>query len=209
MLQPSTATASYATNMSQKVMKFGGSGENGRQEQAIRVNVKRQVLQETQLNGDGYMTAIYNMLYLLQTRISKVMRGEPMDDEIFRTYFIRLFRGIAQMEKKFKSYLDEEEADAFVRFSKALPDLASLFKVQKQETSTRQDTDALIKNKKAFKRSQHEISKMIFGVGSTPAETKKKTVAFKIMPTKLLGFSRVQQIMINDRNLTGVATHDN
>ena len=57
---------------------------------------------ESQLNGDGYMTAIYNMIFLLQTRISKTIRGEIMDEELFRTYFIRLFKGIRQMENKFK-----------------------------------------------------------------------------------------------------------
>ena len=36
------------------------------------------------LNGDGYMTAVYNMLFLLQTRIVKMMRGEIMDEELFR-----------------------------------------------------------------------------------------------------------------------------
>ena len=36
------------------------------------------------MNGDGYMTAIYNMMFLLQTRITKMLKGELMDDEIFR-----------------------------------------------------------------------------------------------------------------------------
>ena len=49
---------------------------------------------EQQLNGDGYMTAIFNMIFLLQKRVAKFMRGEAMDEELFRTYFIRLFRGI-------------------------------------------------------------------------------------------------------------------
>ena len=40
------------------------------------------------------MTALYNMMFLLQTRVSKMLKGELMDDEIFRTYFIKLFRGI-------------------------------------------------------------------------------------------------------------------
>ena len=79
-------------------MKFGGQGENLPREWSRKQQIKEQINSETQLNGDGYMTAIYNMIFLLQTRIAKQMKGETMDEEIFRTYFIRLFKGIRQME---------------------------------------------------------------------------------------------------------------
>jgi len=79
-------------------MKFGGQGENHPREWSRKQQIKEQINSETQLNGDGYMTAIYNMIFLLQTRIAKQMKGETMDEEIFRTYFIRLFKGIRQME---------------------------------------------------------------------------------------------------------------
>ena len=46
------------------------------------------------MNADGYMTAVYNMIFLLQMRITKQIRGEAMDEEIFRAYFKKLFRGI-------------------------------------------------------------------------------------------------------------------
>jgi len=77
------------------------------------------------------MTAVYNMMFLLQARVSRVMRGDVMDEELFRTYFIRLFRGIRQMEKKFRVYMDPEEDASFVSFSKAMGDLAEIFKVKK------------------------------------------------------------------------------
>ena len=80
------------------------------------------------MNGDGYMTAIYNMIFLLQTRVTKLIRGEAMDEELFRAYFIRLFGGIRRMEKKFKELFDPEENESFVRFSNAMHDLASIFK---------------------------------------------------------------------------------
>ena len=119
-----------------------------------------------------------------------------MDDELFRTYFVRLFRGIRQMEKRFNELSDPEESDTFVNFSKALKDLASLFKLNKRETSLSKDERATLlkKNlkKKTFKRNQHELCKMIFGVGQTPAEVRNKTLTFRILPTKLLGFSKVQ-----------------
>ena len=82
-----------------------------------------------QLNGDGYMTAIFNMIFLLQKRIAKLMRGEAMDEEIFRTYFIRLFRGIRQMETKFKEMMEPDDEEAFIRFSKSMPDMAEIFKI--------------------------------------------------------------------------------
>ena len=88
---------------------------------------------DKELNGDGYMTAVYNMLFLLQTRIAKAIRGEIMDEELFRTYFIRLFRGIRQMENKFKSLFDPEETETFIRYSRSMNDLASIFKLSKQD----------------------------------------------------------------------------
>ena len=81
------------------------------------------------MNGDGYMTAIYNMIFLLQTRISKTIRGDIMDEELFRTYFIRLFKGIRQMENKFKQFFDPDEKETFIRYSKSMADLASIFKL--------------------------------------------------------------------------------
>ena len=76
------------------------------------------------MNGDGYMTAIYNMIFLLQTRLTKFIRGEVMDEELFRTYFVRLFAGIRRMEKKFKELFNPEENETFISFSKAMSDLA-------------------------------------------------------------------------------------
>ena len=70
------------------------------------------------------MTAIYNMVFLLQTRITKLIRGEVMDEDLFRTYFIRLFGGIRRMEKKFKELFDPEDNEGFIRYSKAMSDLA-------------------------------------------------------------------------------------
>eukprot|EP00354_Favella_ehrenbergii_P012500 CAMPEP_0170455044 /NCGR_PEP_ID=MMETSP0123-20130129/3108_1 /TAXON_ID=182087 /ORGANISM="Favella ehrenbergii, Strain Fehren 1" /LENGTH=158 /DNA_ID=CAMNT_0010717987 /DNA_START=389 /DNA_END=866 /DNA_ORIENTATION=+ len=97
-----------------------------------------------------------------------------MDEELFRTYFIRLFRGIRQMEQKFADVMDPEEDDCFVRYSKAMCDLADIFKIAKQE-KPREDRDVTeLTKKKTFKKNQIEVSKMIFGLGAAPkrAETK-------------------------------------
>ena len=39
---------------------------------------------------------------------------------------------------------------------------------------------------------------MIFGLGNAPKERESKTCVFQIVPTKVLGFSKVQQKMISD-----------
>ena len=143
-----------------------------------------------QLNGDGYMTAIFNMIFLLQKRLAKHMRGEAMDEEIFRTYFIRLFRGIRQMETKFREMMEPDDEQAFIRFSKSLPDMADIFKIKQEKT---EETNTDLMRKKIFKKNQLEASKMLFGVGKCPEETemKNKTCIFRIVPSKILGFTKV------------------
>ena len=75
-------------------MKFGGQGENQPVQRSRKDFIKQTLASDNKLNGDGYMTAIYNMLFLLQTRVTKSITGEQMDDELFRSYFIRLFRSV-------------------------------------------------------------------------------------------------------------------
>ena len=75
-------------------MSFASKGDSNPLMDAKR-RVQSEKSSAQQMNGDGYMTAIYNMMFLLQTRITKMLKGELMDDEIFRQYFIRLFRGIS------------------------------------------------------------------------------------------------------------------
>lgn len=91
-----------------------------------------------------------------------------MDEKLFRTYFIRLFRGIRQMESKFKALMDPEEEDTFIKFSKSLSDIASIFKVSKQERSLDEFEKIELQKKKNFKKNQIEVSKMIYGIGMAP-----------------------------------------
>ena len=140
------------------------------------------------------MTAIFNMVFLLQKRVAKFMRGEAMDEELFRTYFIRLFRSIRQMEQKFADLMDPEETDCFVRYSKAMGDLGDVFKISKPDKPRDQDRNIQeLTKKKTFKKNQLEVSRMIFGVGSVPRESKTKTCVFRLLPSNILGFHKVQQ----------------
>ncbi len=49
------------------------------------------------------------MLFLLSTRIVKIVRGELMDEEIFRSYFVKLYRKMVQMEVSFLNLLEDED----------------------------------------------------------------------------------------------------
>ncbi len=68
------------------------------------------------------------MLFLLSTRIVKIARGELMDEEIFRSYFVKLYRKMVQMEVSFLNLLEDEDKDSFVYYSKSMQDLALIFK---------------------------------------------------------------------------------
>ena len=114
-----------------------------------------------------------------------------MDEEIFRTYFIRLFKGIRQMEKKFKDLMDPDEKDTFTHFSRSLNDLASVFKLTKKEESLDDKSKIELIKKKNFKKNQMELSKCMFGVGMVPPDMRNKSITFRIMPSKILGFSKV------------------
>ena len=96
------------------------------------------------------------------------------------------------MEAKFQTLMDSEEQDTFVKFSKAMCDIASIFKVNKRDRSLDEEDIVELQASKNFKKNQIEVSKMIYGVGQVPQEmSKHKTLVFRIMPTKLLGFSKV------------------
>jgi hypothetical protein len=91
-------------------------------------NIKEENVAQAELCSGGYQNAIFNMLFLLQTRIIKMMRGELMDEELFRSYFVKLYRKMVQMEVSFINLLEGEDKDGFLHYSKSLKDLATSFK---------------------------------------------------------------------------------
>ena len=78
------------------------------------------------------------------------------------------------MEQKFKLFMDEEEDKTFVSFSKAMGDLADIFKVKKNDKSPDERERAEMKKKKNFPQHQRDLSRFIYGVGNCPAESKNK-----------------------------------
>lgn len=41
------------------------------------------------------------MLFLLQMRIFKSLKGQNMDESLFRGYFIKLYKSLVKMEESF------------------------------------------------------------------------------------------------------------
>lgn len=52
-----------------------------------------------------------------------------MDEELFRNYFVKLYRKIVQMEAQFLNLLLKEDRDAFVLYSKSVKEIAQNYKV--------------------------------------------------------------------------------
>ena len=98
------------------------------------------------------------------------------------------------MEQKFKDLMDPEEDDNFVKFSKSMTDIADLFKINRTEKSMDERERIEMSNKRNHRRSQQDMTKMIFGIGACPLdrkENKNKTYELRIVPSKILGFSKV------------------
>ena len=143
------------SSMSQIPMSFASKGDMNPLGDRKKQIVQKEVNSATALTGDGYMTAIFNMLFLLQTRITKTMKGELMDDEIFRQYFIRLFRSISYMEQMFHENLEPEEQETFVYYSKSMKDLAGVFRVAKEDQ--RNSSGVRIKKRKKEDDRENEL----------------------------------------------------
>jgi hypothetical protein len=51
-----------------------------------------------------------------------------MDDELFRSYFKKMYRHLVNMECQFMSMMGPTERSGFFAYSKSLSDLATFFK---------------------------------------------------------------------------------
>lgn len=125
-------------------------------------NIKEENDSEVALSTGGYQTVLFNMMWLISTRVAKLLREEPMDEELFRGYFVRLYRKIVQIEKSLWRALDDDLKESFVSFSKSLSELAFCFKVQRDPTAS---------NPKKIGRElpkDEQVAQAIFGLGSLP-----------------------------------------
>ena len=180
------------SSMSQLPMSFASKGDQNPLGDRKKQSVQHEVNSAKNLNGDGYMTAIYNMMFLLQTRITKMLKGELMDEEIFRQYFIRLYRGISQMEQVFYECLEADEQETFVNYSNSLKDLASLFRVSRENEKQQTGGIRSRKRHKSEVTREKELISSLFGIGQAIPARKNTQVYCRVVPTKIVGFSRVE-----------------
>lgn len=55
----------------------------------------------------GYATCIFNMLFLLQMKVTKQLTNEQMDEQLFRGYFKKLYKSLQFLEADFLELLEE------------------------------------------------------------------------------------------------------
>ena len=99
-------------------------------------NIRQEIASQALLASGGYQSVVFNMLFLVSTRVGKMLRGEAMDEELFRGYFVKLYRKIVQMEAKLLNVIDDDDKDGFVLYSKSMRELATHYKVFKDPRNT-------------------------------------------------------------------------
>lgn len=65
-------------------------------------------------------------------KVLKQIKGEIMDESLFRSYFKKLYKSLNYLERDFLSLLDKEERNGFMIFTKSLNDLATYFKCKRE-----------------------------------------------------------------------------
>ncbi len=85
-----------------------------------------------EMASKGYSNGIFNMVFLLQMKVLKQIKGEVMDEGLFRSYFKKLYKSLNYLERDFLSLLDKEERNGFMIFTKSLKDLATYFKCHRE-----------------------------------------------------------------------------
>ena len=90
--------------------------------------VKLENQQHEEAAANGYTTGVFNMLFLLQNKIVKNEKNEYFDENLFRSYFKKLYKSLFRMEGEFMSILDREARKGFMQFTRSLGDLATEFK---------------------------------------------------------------------------------
>lgn len=84
-----------------------------------------------------------------------------MDENLFRSYFKKLYRALVRMESTILAMMGPDERDGFVTYSTGLADLASYYKIEREVNPNKK----LPVNKKDRVKMTND---MIFGVGDVP-----------------------------------------
>ena len=119
------------------------------------------------------------MLFLLQNKITKNEKSEYFDENLFRSYFKKLYKSLFRMEGEFMSILDQEARKGFMQFTKSLKDLATEFKCFREHS----ELDEYTEIRPTRKQVKEVTSKMVFGqVAKRPASS------CRIVPAMMGGF---------------------
>ena len=72
-------------------------------------------------------------MFLMNTRITKYMENKRFDEDLFQTYFSKIYKSLVHMENGFISQLKESEKSSFVKYSTSLCDMARFFKISREK----------------------------------------------------------------------------
>ena len=79
--------------------------------------------------SEGYQSALFNLLFLMQSRVTSFMSNKKFDEDLFRTYFSKIYKSLVSMESSFMTALTDNDRNSFIKYSDSLKDLASYFKI--------------------------------------------------------------------------------
>ncbi len=88
-----------------------------------------------------------------------------MDEDLFRNYFIKLYKSLAIMENEYLKCLKNEEKRGFTIFTKSMKDLATHFRCVKEHKQPNMQEDDTYAPRPSNKIITEVATKMIYGVG--------------------------------------------
>ena len=94
------------------------------------------------------------------------------------------------MEATFIDCMASDDQDVFVNYSHSMRDLAATFKLSKDQMNSTGGSMRFRRRKR--ESSSEDLVRNIFGVGNALPPMKNKHLTCRIIPTKIVGFSRVQ-----------------
>ena len=73
----------YSAGRGKKPIKFGANRTHIYQPEKTRDTLSKAAETAKELGAEGYQSALFNLMFLLQMRITKFMQNEKFDEELF------------------------------------------------------------------------------------------------------------------------------
>ena len=147
--------------------------------------IRNEITSEQNLSSDGYYNLVSNLLFLLQTRIAKQLKGINLDEDLFRNYFIKTYKALALREEEYLKILTAKERSGFLVFSTYLKELAQVFRCEKVHKKIEEDEYA---RKPSKKKKMEVVSKMVYGIGEVRSES------CRLIPSHLSDFFKIRNV---------------